>query len=68
MTGRWVYRDAEQHRCALPSYNITVKPGDIWECGQCGKQWKVDKIDGDQRSGETWIVWKPVDRLGPRDL
>ncbi len=53
--GRWVFRDKNIHRCKKPSSVIGVKSGDIWECGECKKQWKV-KVNSDQREG-TWLTW-----------
>lgn len=55
--GRWVYRDADIHRCGkpTPSESRNVKTGDIWECNRCKKQWVV-KVNRDQREG-TWFTW-----------
>jgi hypothetical protein len=53
--GIWVYRDKDIHRCPKPSYTQGVKTGDIWECNECHKQWKVT-VNSDQREG-TWLTW-----------
>lgn len=50
MSGRWVYRDKDNHKCGKPPGGHDVKPGDIWEC-ECGKMWVITEIKqkGDQR-------------------
>lgn len=56
--GRWIQRDVETHRCSKPGYDSSVHTGDKWQCNECKAVWVVDKIDGDQRDGSTWIIWK----------
>jgi len=61
----WVYRDADQHKCAKPGYDGKVVVGDIWQCDTCKKKYKVTNVvkgQFDQRDG--WyggnITWKEV--------
>lgn len=65
--GYWTHRDKDIHRCNKPAYESGVSRHDRWKCGECGKEWIIDKIDGDQRDGSTWIVWKEYEswKSGP---
>ncbi len=56
--GRWVFRDADIHRCHYPTPHETanVKTGDVWECNKCKKHWTV-KVHSEQREG-TWFTWE----------
>jgi len=50
----WIYRDADQHRCAKPGYDPKIKSGDIWQCDNCKRKYKVvGTVAGkyDQRDG-----------------
>ena len=59
MSGQWIKRKADEHKCQMPTWTRDVARGDIWQCN-CGRQWKVDSISwGDYR--ETYdtplIMW-----------
>lgn len=44
----WIYRDADIHKCKLPSLDTTSHPGDLWSCDQCGT---IYAVHDDQRDG-----------------
>lgn len=58
MSGHWIHRDADQHRCAKPTYEKGGKRGDIWKCDECGLEWIVTSVDYDQRDNCRWFVWQ----------
>lgn len=58
VTGEWTHKQSLIHSCEKPSYDSSVRRGDRWRCAECKTEWIVNKIDGDQRDGSTWIVWK----------
>jgi len=65
--GTWVHQDSAIHRCIKPEYARGVSRNDRWQCNECNAVWIVEKIDGDQRDGSTWIVWKEYEswKSGP---
>ena len=65
--GFWTRRSDQIHRCALPQYEPGVKRLDRWKCGNCGIEWIVTGIEGDQRDGRTWLLWKKYEsyKSGP---
>lgn len=60
--GKWIYRDAEIHRCPKPGHDTSVKVGDRWQCDNCKKVWVVSKINHhfDPRPGESYstLEWR----------
>lgn len=64
MTGQWIKRDVDAHRCARPKRGgNTVRAGDQWKCDGCQIVHVVKGLDhGDQRDPihPPMIVWEPV--------
>ena len=58
MTGSWIHRDADIHRCQRPSYQQSpgVKVGDRWRCDDCKTVWRVAGFD----SGMQWDPFPTV--------
>ncbi len=54
MSGRWLKRDVDVHRCARPNDGTTVRAGDQWLCDDCGAVWTVNRI-------EHGMQWDPID-------
>lgn len=63
----WIYRQADQHKCKLPTYAY-AKKFDIWQCDDpaCQKEWIVTKINFDQRDGD-WLSFQEYEswKSGP---
>lgn len=49
----WIKRKKNEHVCPKPELYGADKPdyGDVWECDDCGTQWKVSDS---QRDGMYW--------------
>ena len=68
--GRWIYRDADIHRCPKPYYEKDTKVGDKWQCGSCQKVWEVTMVEyhHDPRPTESYttLEWREgVERPTP---
>lgn len=65
MSGSWTFREADQHRCALPIYD-KAKKYDRWKCFQCDKEWIVTKVNFDQKDGD-WLSFEEYEgwKAGP---
>lgn len=57
MTGHWIYRDKDVHRCSKPAWEPGGRKGDVWKCDECGKEWVVTRVDYDQRDNTSWFTW-----------
>ena len=67
--GRWIYRDADIHRCPKPNYEKDAKAGDRWQCNECSKVWVVTKVNHhyDPRPGESYstLDWREEGDVRP---
>lgn len=61
----WTYKEADQHRCPLPTYD-KAKKFDRWQCDDCGKEWIVTKVNFDQKDGD-WLSFQEYEswKSGP---
>ena len=55
--GRWVFKEANVHKCLKPGYDKSVKAGDRWQCNDCDKVWTVKRVGYDQRDNTHWLEW-----------
>lgn len=59
----WLYKEADQHKCAKPSFHPNAHVGDIWQCDGCRTCYVVRH---EQHDGYYWQVAgsKDMDRVG----
>lgn len=62
MSGHWVRREKDIHKCAKPIDPSGVHAGDIWQCDECGYRWSVIRVAGDQQ--QRYIEWGFKDIAG----
>lgn len=50
----WIKQKKNEHVCQRPRLNGLIQPdlGDIWQCDDCDKKWKVCD---EQRDGLYWM-------------
>lgn len=64
MTARFVENRAH-HFCPLPrwagtmtNWRVKVRPGDVYECMECGRKWWARQTSGIDFSFRAWILYE----------